>query len=362
MESSQQDKIYLPDPSKTSDSDGEIWFKANVNHRLDLKYNRVWKEFTLYNNSLLPQWVVAFERDQLPITVEYLTGELTDFRNYVSNMIPKLMNCKIHSTSIHFNECEKKYLIVRFSYVKTRTKMWTRAKTKLSKLKQTQPSANNQQLSLLIYDKISKKKISIDVDEFDPLSHLPCRLIQDNRNVTRLYTGRRTLNLRLWNSISSIIKQGYKVVKEFVKSLMPRPVIRKEPISFVPESKSYITETFSEVSKHSELYIDKYSYTSVPYNYINTDHAYSLAKFSEMKTFYMARRYIICHLGIPGYGKRKFTRGPSFTNIEIASYLRSVGLPLDESLRELYLEYCISRDICDDAGKELLDYMLAETK
>lgn len=213
--------------------------------------------------------------------------------------------------------------------------------------------------------KIQRKDTILFVEPQNVLdTDLPKRLFL-KQDVTRRYTGRRSLNRRLFGAIKDrlINNEDANKIKHHVTSLLrPKPGVvqfvkpqaDQEAVNEESNESVVVEETCTSPSTPAPR-----TYAAVAYDYSKVNKMYRMSRLQDPRIFALVRRYISSCLGFQGYGKIPVMR-PDCTPIELANAVSTAGLPLDESLRELYLEYCSSRGICEDAECELRNFAIAE--
>lgn len=176
----------------------------------------------------------------------------------------------------------------------------------------------------------------------------PLRLIQYGRNVTRKYTQKSSLCRKVF----SIVKDHLTEEPENVRKFFAKTSVKFHKATSSDQSSQTVIcgSEWVQASQPTE----ERKRTEIPYNYdvALTRNMYLKSKLANHITFRNVRRYIITKFGIPGYGTVPLKDSP----IEIANMLQVEGLPLDESIRTLYSEYCKERNIAIDAELELYNY------
>lgn len=340
------------DPTKMTPQEAEPSFKKMFDGPKFL-FNRLWKVVNLnINNTYTYTWEVALSSKYA--LIQNLTPA---FRNMIQQLLPKSLIIK--TFTMLYNECDDAYFKIKLIF-KAPTRRLPTSKISQNKINTSSIDAKSDTTyRLLVQNKSDKIKYVISLDEYNEKEHYPCHLIQGwTKIVTKRFTGRQSLSVKVWNFIKDKLHLGANCVRQtFNKFLQTIKPVKTGPIIFVPQEEVKINRVAREPNYCGKMITNAYS--AVPYNYNESEHMYQLTKLSDTKIFYMVRRHLIQTLGIPGYGTMNIKSGPQFSSIEIANYLRSVGLPLDESLRELYFEYCKMRNICKDATLELKEYALS---
>lgn len=331
----------VPDPTVDTSSTAAVYFRSVFKDE-PFVYNRSWKTIDLVGSKYSYTWNVALASQYASITT--LTPVV---RAKIQKLLPKSLTITV--LTLLYNECDDPFLKITLKY------------TKPSLPRAQLRHENHTTHQVLVKNKIDGRKFTLPLSDYNSEEHLPCQLIENwKKCVTKRFTGRRSLTVKIFDFIKDKLQLGANRVKQLFKSLLLTMKKKIEPIIFVPQSNPLEPpQTVVVPEPPGRKMIKPHSYSAIPFNYDDQERLYQFSKLTDTKNFYMVRRYIIQQLGIPGYGQISPVRGPTFSTIELANYIRSVGLPLDESLRQMYFEYCKSRGISDDAAGELKEYALS---
>lgn len=368
--------MSYPNPAPENHPAAKAWFQRNSPDGFVL--NRVWR----IENTNGSRWQVAYTSTLLPPIAKNALACKKLFSSRFVNIFKYL--------TIISNECEDHYWCVTFGAKKTPTigkiiKSCTFTSNRI-KEKNIPPKCDSiptpgpiDAFNLLVTFKDTKVKKIVTLGEYDEEKHFPTRLITAGVNVTKKYTGRCTLTTSIWHWIRDKLHHGVSFVRDSVKQYLQT---RQKRISFVPATKESKSDPSQQLgasasclessdgntaSSSKAKTVDSpvkgnKSYSAVAYQYSDYTKNIVYSKLSDTRNFAMVRRYIISCLGIRGFGTIHLSLRPEYSQIELANYISSAGLPLDESLRSFYMSYCKERNLISDAEGELLEYAKANRK
>jgi len=206
-------------------------------------------------------------------------------------------------------------------------------------------------------------KSIIKLDDYNE-SLKPRAIYRNNINVTNLLTGKVSLTKRSCLTLKDMLSKGTsdnKIRAYFTRTRWNyRNNKLKEKSEEIDNNNSKtriddhkdqnITEVVSQALVEDP---PSNKFSKVPYNYDDLRKVYQFSKFADFEIIKKVQRYILHEFGVPGHSPLSY--GEVETRVELRTFLLYNGLPLDESLIDLYFEFCKEKLQISDAKGELLE-------
>lgn len=261
----------------------------------------------------------------------------------------KFSNAVIQQILIQSNEYDHKYLKMIIQLRKTNIRQKFKRQAELTPVKQEDDqSPQGQKFQILAKEKLTHNIVVIPVDQYHSEKYYPRHLLSSGVRVTRRFTGLRSLSTRLLSIIIDKLQKGAQFVRNFVKDKLGKPAKKTEPIKFVSGG-------IQHTSRQPELQ----NLPKAP-TYNETRYDYSkhirFSQLSNPTVFQSVRVYIIRFIGVSGYGKSINPALQKFSEPALLNQISAAGLPLNESLYDIYREYCQSLGMKGDVGIELVTW------